>query len=31
VHEGLNAGTVPVTAVVVLVAEKGKPLTTPAR
>lgn len=31
IHEGKNLGTTPVTAVVVFVAEKGKPLATPAK
>ncbi len=29
VHEGINKGSVPTTALVTFIAEKGKPLTTP--
>lgn len=31
VHEGMNLGTVPAKAVAVFVADKGKPLTAPAK
>ena len=30
IHEGINAGTVPVKLIATFVVEKGKPLTTPA-
>jgi hypothetical protein len=31
VHEGLNKGTIPITAIASFVVVKGKPLATPAK